>query len=311
MKIRFGYACLPISISETSSSTMTYTHYKKLGNRAYDKLNSIILSNFDSLKKILKYNIANDISFFRLTSNLIPLISHPNVSINLNNYKDNFKEIGNIINNNHMRIDIHLDPYYVLNSIRDEVVSSTINILKIYQNMFKLMNINYKIITHVGGKTGGKKAGIERFINNFNKLDKEIQKHIIVENDDKIYNIRNTLKICKTLNIPMVLDYHHFLCNRNNEKIEDYIEKIFLTWHGETPKIHFSSPKNKKEFRSHHEYIDTNSFIKFLDKIKNKAGDFDCMIEAKAKDEALFRLIRNLKYLDYKIDKNTLYLEKN
>lgn len=306
MEIRFGYACLPISINETSSSILTYTYYKKLGSKGYDKLRSVILSNFDSLKKILKYNIANDITFFRLTSNLIPLASHPNVSVDLNEYSDNFKEIGDIIKKYDMRIDIHLDPYYVLNSTRDDVVSSTISILKFYRTMFDLANIDYKIITHVGGKSGGKKEGMKRFINNFNLLDDDLKKHIILENDDKVYNIRNVLKICNVLNIPMVLDYHHFICNRNNEKIEDYIEKIFATWNGCRPKIHFSSPKSKKEKRAHHDYIDVDSFISFLDKIKDKVSDFDCMIEAKAKDEAMFRLIRNLRYLGYKIDKNTL-----
>lgn len=310
MKIRLGYACLPVTIDETSSSILTYTYYKRLGIKGNDKLDEVIKSNFDSLKKILKYNIANDISFFRLTSNLIPLATHPDVLIDLNKYKDNFKEIGNIILKHHMRVDIHLDPYYVLNSIRDDVVSSTINILEFYQTMFEMMQIDYKIITHVGGKSGGKREGMERFIEHFKLLNEELRKHIIVENDDKVYNIRNVLKICNTLNIPMVLDYHHFLCNRNNEKIEDYIEKIFATWQDDIPKIHFSSSKSKKEKRAHHDYIDIKMFVDFLDRIKDKVGDFDIMIEAKAKDEALFRLVRQLKYLDYKIDKNTIYLSK-
>ena len=36
------------------------------------------------------------------------------------------------------------------------------------------------------------------------------------------------------------------------------------------------------------------------------------MIEAKKKDEALFRLIRELKYkTDYKIENNTIFCKKN
>ena len=56
---------------------------------------------------------------------------------------------------------------------------------------------------------------MERFINNFNKLDENIKSKVILENDDKVFNIRNTLKICEQLKIPMVLDYHHHLCNNN------------------------------------------------------------------------------------------------
>lgn len=62
--------------------------------------------------------------------------------------------------------------------------------------------------------------------------------------------------------------------------------------------MHFSSPKSKlkKEIRSHHDYIDSNEFIKFLGYLKKLGKDIDIMIEAKKKDEAMFRLIRELKY---------------
>ncbi len=307
MKIKLGYACLPVSINETSSSMLTYTYFKRLGSNGYNKLNEIILSNFKSLKEILKYNIANEIYVFRITSNLFPLATHPHVSLDLKKYQSNLEEIGNIINQNHIRVSLHLDPYYVLNSIRDDVVSSTINILTFYQNMFKYMNIDYKIVTHVGGKAGGKKLGMKRFIDHFYLLDYDIKKHLILENDDKVYNIRNVLSICKKINIPFVLDYHHFMCNKNNEKIDDYLDKIFDTW-DTIPKIHFSSPKSKKEKRAHHDYIDINMFVKFLDKLKIFNKDIDIMIEAKFKDEALFRLVRQLKYLGYKVEGTIIFL---
>ena len=63
MKIRLGYACVPITIEETSSHSLTYTNYKKLGSKANEKLDSVIKKNFESLEKILKYNIRNDIIF--------------------------------------------------------------------------------------------------------------------------------------------------------------------------------------------------------------------------------------------------------
>lgn len=48
--------------------------------------------------------------------------------------------------------------------------------------------------------------------------------------------------------------------------------------------------------RSHNDYIDTEEFIKFLNIIKSAKTDIDIMVEAKKKDEALFRLTRELKY---------------
>ena len=47
-----------------------------------------------------------------------------------------------------------------------------------------------------------------------------------------------------------------------------------------------------------------------INKIKFTNKNFDIMIEAKEKDEALFKLIRELKYYNYKfIDETTLYIK--
>ena len=307
MKVRLGYACITNALDETSSSILTYTHFKKLGNMGYNKLNEVIISNFESLEKILQYNIKNDIKFYRLSSNIIPLLTHPDVNIDLNKYKNYFKTIGNIIKSNNMCVDMHIDPYYVLNSINDDVVKSTTNICKIYHNMFKLMNIKSNLIFHIGGKTISKSDGIKRFINNFKLLDKDIQNMILIENDDKIYNIIDCINISKIVNCKIVLDYHHYKCNNDKEDINDYLDYIFNTYDG-IPKVHFSSSKSKKEFRSHHDYINIKEFIIFLDMIKKYNRDIDIMIEAKMKDDALFRLIRQLRYLGYKVKGTTIYL---
>ena len=55
--------------------------------------------------------------------------------------------------------------------------------------------------------------------------------------------------------------------------------------------------KLKKEFRAHHDYINVEEFIKLLNILKKYQQDVDIMIEAKMKDEALFRLMRELRYL--------------
>ena len=45
MKIRLGYACVPVTIDETSSHSLTYTNYKKLGDKGNEKLDSVIKLN--------------------------------------------------------------------------------------------------------------------------------------------------------------------------------------------------------------------------------------------------------------------------
>ena len=313
MKIRLGYACITKTLDLTSSHKITYTNYQKLINdydeeTANNTLIEICNINLDNLEKILIYNIKNNIHFYRMTSALFPLATHPNVKYNpIEIFKKRLQQLGKIIIDNNLRVDIHLDQFCVLNSTNKEVVMSTINIIKFYKNMLKTMNIKTHMIMHVGSNSFGKQNSITRFINNFKLLDIESQKLIILENDDKIFNINDTLYICDKIKIPMVLDYHHHICNNQNEKIEKYIEKIFKTWNNEIPKIHISSPKNKKEYRNHHEYINSDEFIAFYEKIKFINKDFDIMIEAKEKDFALFKLTRELKYKNIKfIDETTI-----
>lgn len=300
MKIRLGYVAISKAIENvTTSSTITYTNFVK-EKEPYDKLYRIIEGNLEALREILIYNIKNKLHFYRLTSKLIPLATHDKVNYDyITPFKNRFNEIGQLIEKNKIRIDVHPDQYAVLNSVNNEVVINTMKILEYHYNVLEALNIKNKIIIlHVGGNNFGKEKSIKRFINNFNKLPDYLKSVIAVENDDKIFNLDDVLFIADQLNIPVVLDYHHFLCNNSGKKIENYIEKVFLTWNGRRPKIHFSSPKSKlkKDFRAHHDYIDVDTFIDFIKKVKFLNIDFDIMIEAKAKDDALYRLVRQLKY---------------
>ena len=313
MKIHFGYAVISKTLeAQKLFKTITYTNYQKEKNN--DKLKEIIDNNIEGFFEILKYNVKNNIHFYRLNSSLIPLATHQNVHFSYQEYiKLRLNNLGKYIQDNNLRIDTHPDQYCVLNSTKKEVVASSIEILKYEASILNMLKITPgRIILHIGSKERSKEEGIKRFIKNFALLDPSIQKTIAIENDDKVYNIIDTLRLAQKLNIPMVLDYHHYLCNHETEKLEDYFKQILATWKGEVPKIHFSSPKSKlkKDFRSHHDYINVQEFIKFIGLIKEFNQDFDVMIEAKMKDEAMFRLLRELKYLTnyHFLDETTLII---
>lgn len=311
MKIRLGYACISKTLSNvTTSSTVTYTTFQK--NKDYKKIDTVIKSNLNALKEILTYNIKNNIHFFRLSSKLIPLATKSDVIFDyIDPYKDYYNSIAKIIKDNKLRIDFHPDEFCVLNSTKSEVVKNSIAILEYHYNLLKALEIKNKILVlHIGGNTFGKKNSISRFINNFNTLSKDIQESIAIENDDKIFNISDCVYISKNINVPVILDYHHHICNHDELDINDYLKDILSSWHNTTPKMHFSSPKNKtkKDFRSHNDYINVDDFINFIDLLKPFNHDIDIMIEAKAKDEALFRLVRELKYkTDYKFIDDTSF----
>lgn len=313
MKVRLGYVALSKALDDvTTSSTITYTNYI---NKNYNtsKLLEITKNNLDSLYEIIKYNVKNNFHFYRLTSKLVPLATHDKVDFDyITPLLDEYKKIGKLINDNNIRVDTHPDQYAVLNSMDSKIVKNTVEILEYHYKIMDALGIKDKIIIlHVGSSACGKKASITRFINNFNKLPNHIKKCIAVENDDKVYNIKDVLELCHKINVPMVLDYHHFICNNEKEDINDYLKEIIDTWDGKLPKMHFSSPKSKlkKEFRSHSDYINKECFIKFINILKKQDKDIDIMLEAKAKDDAISRLVRCLKYeTNYKFLDETTFI---
>jgi UV DNA damage endonuclease len=304
MEVRIGYVSIALKLpGVTTSSTVSYTNYCKLSTleKKHDKLKLVTLSNLNALNVILKYNMENDIHFYRITSALIPLATHPETLWNYRLiFKKDFEEIGRILNTSGIRADTHPDQFNVINSIKSEVVSSTINNLWFHVHLFEDMEYKYgKMVLHVGSSAGGKKEALERFKFNFHKIPLEISEKIILENDDKTFTVNEVLKLCRDLAIPMVLDVHHHKCNNDGEKIEERIEEIFNTWKGQhyPPKIHFSSPKNGEMDRSHSDYINAWDFINFLDNVKFLNKNFDVMVEAKMKDLALYKLVEDIKEL--------------
>lgn len=236
MKIRLGYACISKTLSNvTTSSTITYTTFQK--DKDYKKIDTAIKSNLNALKEILTYNIKNNIHFFRLSSKLIPLATKSDVIFDyIDPYKDYYHSIAKIIKDNKLRIDFHPDEFCVLNSTKSEVVKNSIAILEYHYNLLKVLEIKNKILVlHIGGNTFGKKNSISRFINNFNTLSKDIQESIAIENDDKIFNIRDCVYISKNINVPVILDYHHHICNHDELDINDYLKDILSSWHNTTP----------------------------------------------------------------------------
>ena len=166
MIIRLGYVAISKALENiTSSSTVTYTNYQKIENKE-EKLDSIIKSNLEDLIKILNYNVKNNLHFYRLTSKLIPLATHNEVDFEyIKKYKDYYDEIGNIIKNNNIRVDVHPDQFCVLNSTNKEVVENSFRILNYHYNILKALNIkNPVIILHVGSSVFGKEKSIKRMV---------------------------------------------------------------------------------------------------------------------------------------------------
>ncbi|QNU67555.1 UV DNA damage repair endonuclease UvsE [Ruminiclostridium herbifermentans] len=305
MIFRLGFVAMTLDLENCSpSGTVTYTTYKKLKdeNAKRIRLARVSRSNLENTLRILKNNAAQNIEVYRITSKLIPLATH-NELFGWNyseEFQEEFRRIGEYIKANNFRVSAHPDHFTLLNSVKAEVLEASIRDLDYHVRIFEAMGLDdyrYKLVLHVGGVYGDKEQAIKRFKKNYLKLPDRIRKRIILENDDKAFTAADVLGICEDLNIPMVLDVHHHNCVNNGEEIEELLPRIFNTWNGEIypPKLHFSSPKSNKEYRSHADYIDYSDFVSFLNKVKVINKDIDFILECKMKDRALLELSEKLK----------------
>ncbi|MCX7710037.1 MAG: UV DNA damage repair endonuclease UvsE [Clostridia bacterium] len=305
MKIRLGYVAMTLNLEKCSpSGTVTVANFKKLPDeeaRMY-RLRKITRENLSNTLRILRYNKALNISVYRFTSKLIPLATHPLIEHwdYREDFKEEFSEIGKFVKENDFRVSAHPDHYTLINSHSDKVLEESIKDLDYHVKIYEAMGLEdyrYKLVLHVGGLYKDKKTSIERFKENFVKLPDRIRKRIILENDDKSYTAADVLEICKELKIPMVIDIHHHRCVNHGESLLSLLPEVFDTWKGEyfKPKIHFSSPKSEKDFRSHADFIDIGEFAGFLEIAGAIGRDFDVMLEAKSKDSALLQLSNELK----------------
>ncbi|WP_240374075.1 UV DNA damage repair endonuclease UvsE [Bacillus piscicola] len=302
--VRLGYVAMSVHVKNASpSQTMTFTRFKEIPNRdaAKRKLERIAQSNLKNCLRLLQHNAAHDIHFFRLSSRLIPLADHEELTDweYMPPLAADFEALGAYAKAHHMRLDFHPDHFVLLNSPREEVLKASLITLKLHYKMLKAMNLNprHRAVMHIGGAYHDKEQALETFIENWGRVPQALQQMIMLENDDKSFTAEDALYLCEKLGIPLVFDLHHHLANHREPRWQESWERIIATW-ADSPlplKMHISSPKSEKQFRAHHDHIEPEPFVRFLQDVRGSIDRLDCMIEAKKKDEALFQLVNDLK----------------
>jgi UV DNA damage endonuclease len=124
-------------------------------------------------------------------------------------------------------------------------------------------------------------------------LDKRVKRRLVIENDDKIYNIREVLDIGKGLGIPVVFDNLHNAVNSCSESKDDkyWVSKCSSTWREEdgVQKIHYSQQDSQKKPGAHSASIEVGEFLSFCNSLGR--DDIDIMLEVKDKNLSAVKCI--------------------
>lgn len=288
--MNIGYACLAIGVPYTDQKSCI------LKNASEEKLIELISYNLNSLENIIDYNIKNNIKLFRISSGIIPFGSS---SVNKVKWWDifapQFFQIGQKIKNSGMRVSMHPGQYTVLNSPNQDVVDRAVDDLRYHNQVLDSFGVGeeHKIILHIGGIYNNKEEAIKRFIKNYIELDDLIKQRVVIENDDKSYNINDVLKISKILDVPVVFDNLHNQINSYGSNKNDYywIDECRKTWQEKDgcQKVHYSQQNFLKKPGSHSESIRINEFINFYKGLERE--DLDIMLEVKDKNLSAIKCI--------------------
>ncbi|WP_168122521.1 UV DNA damage repair endonuclease UvsE [Paenibacillus sp. HB172176] len=309
MKIRLGFVSTALAIyNNTPSSTFTYKLFsQRPSEEALQHAIAVGRKNLNATMRILYYNAAHGIQLFRLSSSLIPLATHPDVDIDVaKEYREELQRLGAFAREHNMRLSMHPSQYTLLNG-KDAVVAAAVRDLEYHAAILDGMGLGDEAIIniHVGGVYGDKTAAMQRLVDNFPLVPKHIQRRMTFENDDKTYTLEETAEVCRRMKRPLMLDLHHDWCNPSETSPLEMIPFIRESWDDIPIKIHVSSPRDEKDFRAHHDYIDPEQLIAFLRRCRElDVPQVDVMVEAKMKDLAALKLaedlgkIRGVKRLD-------------
>jgi UV DNA damage endonuclease len=283
--MRIGYPCINRTVDCTANSTFRLKSYSET------RLKDSIKNNLNCLLKILQFNLEHKLLFFRISSDIVPFASHPINSFNWQKYfQQEFENIGEFITKNRMRISMHPDQFTLINSNKTEIFERSKKELKYHAEILDLMRLDSsaKIQIHVGGAYGNKKQSIERFVTRFNELDDKIIRRLVIENDDKLYDLNDCLKINTLTQIPIIFDvFHHKLNNSAAQSTEECFQLFTKTWDEKRdgiPMVDYSSQKTNGSPRQHSDTIDVEDFALFLK--QTKPFDFDVMLEIKDKEKS-------------------------
>jgi len=287
--MKIGYSCINRSIGCKSSRTFRIKNYSD------ERLKEIVENNLGCLLKILRFNVHKELLFFRITSDLVPFASHPICKFPWQGYfGDHFREIGDFIKKNKIRISMHPDQFIVLNSKKKEVLENSVRELKYHSDVMEAMKLNksHKVQIHVGGVYGDKKKSIRRFIERYHDLDEMIKKRLVIENDDRSYTVSDCLLVSKATGIPVLFDYFHDQLNSKKEDLSEILGLISNTWkrNDGIPMVDYSSQGPKRRPKSHAEKIDIGDFENFIS--RSRPYDIDIMLEIKDKEKSAMKALK-------------------
>ena len=295
--MNLALCCISNELSErgVKFQTMTYKRFSSLPRvEALSILSDRILNNFKVTHETIKHCIATGIKGYRLSSDITPLINHPDVMLSIDQLPtfdhivDEISSMTNTIKSSGIRISAHPSEYISLTSKEDRVINNSIRDLENHALIFDLLDLpnDYRSPLNIHCRQDGDMEEISsRFMLNFAKLSSGVRNRLVLENNDNakgVWSIQNLYNIfhCRH-GFPITFDNLHHKMLSGGLSDQQAFELAYSTW-PTTPLFHYSEGIGNT--RNHADYATG------LPNGYGKDVYWDC--ELKAKNYAIQDIIR-------------------
>ncbi|MDC0723142.1 UV DNA damage repair endonuclease UvsE [Nannocystis bainbridge] len=259
-------------------------------------LGELALANADALAAAVGWCAARGIGAFRISSQLFPLVTHPDVGYALeelptwSGLERRLTAVRELARAKDVRLSFHPDQFVVPGSASPAVVESSLAELEHHGRMAELVGAE-QVTLHGGGAQPDKATALARLERGLDRLSPRARAVIALENDDRVFTVDDLLPVCARAGLPLIHDVHHHRCLPGATSVEDAIELAAATWGAREPWAHVSSPKGGWDGNKQPQHHD--DFVRPADVPRAWLGRrITVDVEAKAKEQAVLRLAK-------------------
>ena len=259
-----------------------------LANGNEEKLLAAARQNLRALRRMIDYCGEQGVSLLRISSDVIPLASHPRVTFDWRGrLEEEIAEASAAVRTHHVRVSMHPGQYTVLNSPKAEVIAHALADLGYHAEFLQALgtDTSSKIILHLGGVYNNRESALERLAEHIQALPGFVRDRLALENDERNYTIQHVVDICERFSLPAVFDVlHHELNPPFRKETMYWLDRAAATWSPESgrPKIHYSQQAADSRPGAHSPSIGMRDFLAFHRSLGNR--DLDVMLEVKDKN---------------------------
>ena len=244
--------------------TMTYKSFNsKPREESLLKLSGIIQNNFKTTRDIIHHCKKSGIKGYRLSSDLTPVLNHPDVKLSLEELPEykiiqyQINELKKAIKETGIKVSAHPSEYITLTSEDPKAIQNSITDLETHADIFDRLDLpqSYEAPLNIHVRKDGDPIDISnRFILNYNKLSSAVRKRLVLENNDNangVWSVKNLhTYFYQTNGIPVTFDTLHHKILPDNLTEEEAFNLAYETWNT-TPIFHYSEGKNNTRAHEH------------------------------------------------------------